>query len=542
MKNMVKRFFSAAIILCMLLSIVGPVERAKAYSYDPEAAMNYAEAHWNDGVGLCAEFVSRCVQAGGINAYSDGTGPLGRAIMREIGMEQNLLLLPELRLDGSGNATYAANKDILTRGDVVLQFCNTHQIAPHVLICAGYDDSGCALFYAHNGSLHRQRYNLGLNTAYQHTTACNMGGRVIHLSSSTPSAPSAPSAPVPVDVGAAFYAYIINNNTGAGSWRHIGTKDNNIELQDTAGSAGQLWLFERQSDKSYKITNCENGYCLDVSGAGGTGTNVQLYPSNDTPAQRWIITGESGNYQLHPACAPDCSLDVNGAHTEYGTNVQIWTTNGTGAQQMQVYVAESEIIPSTLSVSTDESTAYFKWNKSRYATKYNLRIFDSYGNDRTEWSLSDTSKTVALPAGSYRAYIDSCNQLFYQKSNEVTFTIEEKPAEAEPSVEPSTPATTAPNTSVPKMSIKSLKAASKGFTVTWNTKSDVEGYQVRYATNSFFISSKRVTVGPYHASKYTATKLKKNTTYYVSVRAYKIVNGEFYYGKWSSPKKVKTKR
>lgn len=36
-------------------------------SYDASAALSYAQSHWNDGKGLCVEFVVDCVRAGGLN-------------------------------------------------------------------------------------------------------------------------------------------------------------------------------------------------------------------------------------------------------------------------------------------------------------------------------------------------------------------------------------------------------------------------------------------------------------------------------------------
>lgn len=36
-------------------------------SYDANAALSYAQRHWNDGKGLCVEFVVDCVRAGGLN-------------------------------------------------------------------------------------------------------------------------------------------------------------------------------------------------------------------------------------------------------------------------------------------------------------------------------------------------------------------------------------------------------------------------------------------------------------------------------------------
>ena len=37
------------------------------------------------------------------------------------------------------------------------------------------------------------------------------------------------------------------------------------------------------------------------------------------------------------------------------------------------------------------------------------------------------------------------------------------------------------------------------------------------------------------------TKLRSKTSYYVQVRAYKIVNGNYYYSGWSKVKKINTK-
>ena len=45
----------------------------------------------------------------------------------------------------------------------------------------------------------------------------------------------------------------------------------------------------------------------------------------------------------------------------------------------------------------------------------------------------------------------------------------------------------------------------------------------------------------YAGSSKTITGLKKNTTYYVKVRAYKKINGKKVYGSYSGVKTIKTK-
>jgi chitinase len=68
------------------------------------------------------------------------------------------------------------------------------------------------------------------------------------------------------------------------------------------------------------------GKCVDVAGANSTnGTQVQLFTCNGTGAQSWTHSGNS--YQALGKC-----LDVSAAGTANGTKVQLWDCNGTGAQ------------------------------------------------------------------------------------------------------------------------------------------------------------------------------------------------------------------
>ncbi|MFJ1760473.1 ricin-type beta-trefoil lectin domain protein [Amycolatopsis sp. NPDC088138] len=69
------------------------------------------------------------------------------------------------------------------------------------------------------------------------------------------------------------------------------------------------------------------GKCVDVAGASSTnGTTVDLYTCNGTTAQQWSST--SGTLRALGKC-----LDVNAAGTANGAKVQLYDCNGTGAQQ-----------------------------------------------------------------------------------------------------------------------------------------------------------------------------------------------------------------
>ncbi|MBQ2422446.1 MAG: hypothetical protein II286_00655, partial [Clostridia bacterium] len=71
LKKILKRTLSVVLTLCIMLSVfaVG-ILPASAEGYDPSAALAYAKAHWNDGKGLCAEFVRDCLRAGGLTTLT----------------------------------------------------------------------------------------------------------------------------------------------------------------------------------------------------------------------------------------------------------------------------------------------------------------------------------------------------------------------------------------------------------------------------------------------------------------------------------------
>ncbi|GGM57054.1 ThuA domain-containing protein [Dactylosporangium sucinum] len=68
------------------------------------------------------------------------------------------------------------------------------------------------------------------------------------------------------------------------------------------------------------------GKCLDVrGGATADGTQIQLYTCNGSAAQTWTRNGQT--LRALGKC-----LDVSGGGSADGTKIQLWTCNGTGAQ------------------------------------------------------------------------------------------------------------------------------------------------------------------------------------------------------------------
>ena len=68
------------------------------------------------------------------------------------------------------------------------------------------------------------------------------------------------------------------------------------------------------------------GKCLDVrGGATADGTQIQLYTCNGSGAQTWTVAGQT--LKALSKC-----LDISGGGTADGTKIQLWTCNSTGAQ------------------------------------------------------------------------------------------------------------------------------------------------------------------------------------------------------------------
>lgn len=95
-----------------------------------------------------------------------------------------------------------------------------------------------------------------------------------------------------------------------------------------------------------------------------------------------------------------------------------------------------------------------------------------------------------------------------------------------------------------KTSIRGLSAKSKSFTVKWSKKSSqVSGYEIQYSRSSGFKSGvKRIVVNSKKTASKTISRLKSKKRYYIRVRTYKNIPGDYSItSNWSTVKSVKTK-
>ena len=136
------------------------------------ASLAYAKQHWNDGKGLCAEFVSDCLKAGGISAWSRSCTALRTQLKS---LRKGTLYKIPLEADRSIKASKYVGK--LAAGDVVFYYCpgcTDGRPYIHAVLSNGMDANGYMKAYSHNSA------NSG-TSKYRYSSRCySCGTKISH--------------------------------------------------------------------------------------------------------------------------------------------------------------------------------------------------------------------------------------------------------------------------------------------------------------------------------------------------------------------------
>ena len=180
--------------------------------------------------------------------------------------------------------------------------------------------------------------------------------------------------------------------------------------------------------------------------------------------------------------------------------------------------------PGLSGISNSPAGIIFKWKKAANASGY--KIYRRTGNS-SKWVNIATvsgSNTLVYTDGSVksgtmytytvRAYKGSALSAYNKNGSRIvrlTAPVQYKP---------------------------SSKASGK-LTVRWKKAAGASGYQIQYAASRSMRGSRTVSAS---ALTRTLSGLKKGSTYYVRIRAYKKVSGKTYYSTWSSVKNAKVRK
>jgi beta-glucosidase len=173
----------------------------------------------------------------------------------------------------------------------------------------------------------------------------------------------------------------INASTGAisGTPTTAGTSTVTVTAKDGSGAAASasfIWTVVPPGSSGTGSTGPITGYqglCLDVRGANSAdGTPVQVYTCNGTNAQQWTVMA-NGTLQALGKC-----LDVSGGGTANGTKVQLYTCNGTGAQVWQPGASNSLVNPQSGKCLDDTGFG---------GSGTQVQIWSCSGNTNQAWTL-----------------------------------------------------------------------------------------------------------------------------------------------------------
>ena len=108
----------------------------------------------------------------------------------------------------------------------------------------------------------------------------------------------------------------------------------NIDLYQSNNTLAQRFIITYVKDGYYEIENVLSTKELDVYGAGTkNGTNVDQYTRNGSNAQLWkIYKTTDGYYKFKPKCNLNLSLELKNGNTSNKTNIQVGTSNGSLGQ------------------------------------------------------------------------------------------------------------------------------------------------------------------------------------------------------------------
>ncbi|MBR5621376.1 RICIN domain-containing protein [Candidatus Saccharibacteria bacterium] len=134
--------------------------------------------------------------------------------------------------------------------------------------------------------------------------------------------------------------YIINSGLGGNLVVDIAggaeksTNGTNIQIYVSNNTNAQKYkITYNPTVRAYSIFNTTANRMLDVSGAKGiVGANIQTWSSNSTCAQFWRLRPRGNNtYNMFSLCS-DKALDVDNGTAKNGANIQLWSFNDTKAQ------------------------------------------------------------------------------------------------------------------------------------------------------------------------------------------------------------------
>ncbi len=379
---MKKRILSLVLVLVMSVSFAATMcVTASAYTYNGSAAVDYANQHWNDGVGKCATFVSNCLAAGGCNAWSSLVVNLREQLIS--GGWGTEYLLTE-----NGQSIYEyQNSGKLSAGDPIFFYCKKCKTFTHVVICTGFNSEGKATASGHNAAWNNVTYIAGFWDASEHkgddilVYSFHIDGDDINYH----------------NLSEGVY-FILN----MGQKRYLAV-DNGIDENAQNVSAHIFWNSDAYKMSITKVGDaykmrplCSASRLINVyADTVVSGKNVNIYNETNHASQWWRYELVGDSFIIRNAQNPSCVLTVD------GENVIVSTYTGSDYQKWQIY-APQDTIAYNANGGTGAPPSQVKYHNIDLVLTSQTPVREGY--TFLGWSHSPTAtQPSAYPSGVYHS-------------------------------------------------------------------------------------------------------------------------------------------
>ncbi len=186
----------------------------------------------------------------------------------------------------------------------------------------------------------------------------------------------------------------------------------NVQQYETNNTDAQIWKIVENDDGTYSILSKCNGLYIDINGGNiNKNVNIQMYEKNNSNAQKFTFVKyidnkqmiDDGLYKISSSTNKGYVLDVSGPSKENGTNIQLFTSWDTSAQRFEVtYLGEEYYkIISLYSGKSLDVAGGKKYNG------VNVQQYETNNTDAQIWKiLKNNDDTYSIISKCNNLYID----------------------------------------------------------------------------------------------------------------------------------------
>lgn len=160
----------------------------------------------------------------------------------------------------------------------------------------------------------------------------------------------------------------------------------NVQLYASNGSFAQKWLLKKVkgAKNTYTFESVCSSNRLAVSGA-----NVCTMAPADVKAQQWVARIDSNGIEFVSAYDPSLSLDVKGGNFASNSNVLIQSSNGSAAQRFRLRATSATVNNGTYFIRmASHPGAVMDVSSGSYADGANVQIWQNNDSGAQKWNFS----------------------------------------------------------------------------------------------------------------------------------------------------------